>query len=372
MKTYRILAINPGSTSTKLALFDDDQLLLESKAVHESAMLQSFSSMEEQMQYRADGISKALSDAGYDVSTVDVYVGRGGGLKPCEGGTFLIDDVVVNDARTVQASKSGGAAFGPQIASLFADRYGKTAYFVNSPDVDEFDDLARVTGIPGIYRTSRFHTLNHKETAARDATAQGRRYDEMNYIVAHIGGGISVAAHMHGRAVDATDLMGGDSPMAPTRSGCLPAVQLAEMCFSGNYTYDDIYKIVTTTGGLVAHLGTSEMPEIHQMIKTGDKYAELIYDALIYQLAKYIGSMAAVLSGNVDAILLTGGIAFDKNLVHRLTQRIQFIAPVRVYPGSFEMEAMAAGALRVLRGEENVKTYTGKPLFEGFDHLKKN
>jgi butyrate kinase len=237
---------------------------------------------------------------------------------------------------------------------------------VNPPDVDEFQDLARITGIKGLYRVSHLHALNQKETAIRYAASIGARYEDLNLVVAHIGGGISVAAHRKGRMIDGNDIVGGEGPMAPTRAGSLPAADLIRLCFSGKFSEKELLARCMKNGGFVDHLGSSDALEIKERIKQGDAYAKLAYHAMIYQIIKSIGAMAAALEGEVDGILLGGGLAHDGELVDKITAACSFIAPVHAFPGEFEMEAMASGALRALRGEEIVKTYSGEPVWRGF------
>ena len=223
------------------------------------------------------------------------------------------------------------------------------------------------SGLHDVSRESRGHPLNQKEVGIRYAAEIGRRYEDLNLIISHIGGGITVTAHRKGLMVDSTDVINGDGPMAPTRAGAIPATAIIKMCYSGKYTESQMYDRITKNGGLVDHLGTADVREIQERIKKGDGYAKLIYDAMIYQIAKNIGAYATVLMGRVDAILLTGGVVHDIYLVERIAGRVRYIAPLKVYAGEFEMEAMAAGALRVLTGQEQPRTYTGVPVWNGFE-----
>jgi butyrate kinase len=234
--------------------------------------------------------------------------------------------------------------------------------------VDEFQDVARVTGMKEITRTSHLHALNQKETAIRHAASINKKYEDINLVVAHIGGGISVAAHRKGKMIDGNDNVGGDGPMAPTRTSSLPTAGLVRLCFSGKYTEKQLLERCMKNGGFVDLLGTADAIEVVKRIENGDAYATIVYDAMIYQIIKAIGAMAAALAGSVDGILLGGGLARDKSLVEKITRSCSFIAPVTAYPGEFEMEAMAAGALRVLKGEETVKTYSGVPVWKGFSN----
>ena len=365
---YKILAINPGSTSTKIALFEGDQEIFKKNVVHEAVDLAKYATVADQLDYRVNTILSVCSEQGVDLASCDAFVGRGGGLNSCPGGTYE-----VNETMLAHAKRGGGnhpASLGCQIAQKFASQYGKRAFIVNAPDTDEFQDVARVTGLHDVFRTVSIHALNQKETAIRVAKDLGKTYETANFIVCHIGGGVSITAHCQGKMIDSNGIINGEGPMAPTRSGALPAVDLMDLCYSGKWTRDEMYKRITKSGGFVDLLGTSEATDVTAMIDSGNKYAELVYDAFIYQIGKEIGAMAAVLHFDVDAILLGGGIVHDKRVVDGLTQMCGKIAPIRAYPGEFEMEALAAGALRALRGEEPIKTYTGVNVFQGFDHLK--
>lgn len=364
----KVLAINPGSTSTKIAVFDGDKEIFKKSVVHDSDKLATFATVSDQLPYRVETILEVCEEQGVDISDCAAFVGRGGGLNSCEGGTYT-----VNAKMLEHAQRGGGnhpAALGSQISNSFAKQYGAKAFIVNPPDVDEYEDKARLTGLSDIFRTVSIHSLNQKETAIRVAADLGKTYEQANFIVCHIGGGVSVTAHRRGRMIDSNGIINGEGPMAPTRSGALPAVPLIDMCFSGEYTRDEMYKRVTKSGGFVDHVGTSETLELVDMISAGNKYAELVYDAFQYQIAKEVGSMAVALEGEVDAIILTGGIAHDKDVCANLKRMCGFIAPVEVRAGEFEMEALAAGAVRVLSGAEQPKAYTGEPVFKNFEHIK--
>ena len=341
----KIFAINPGSTSTKIALFEDDRMVFSRNVSHDAEELKKFKEIRDQFPYRKETILKELADAGQTLENTDAFVGRGGGLVNIVGGTYTVNDKLLEHARTCFTVKHP-ATLGAQLAYDFARTYGGQPFVVNPPD------------------------LNQKEIGIRYAASKGKKYADMNLIICHIGGGISVTAHQKGKMVDSNDIAQGDGPMAPTRCGALPVKDVVKMCFSGKFTEREMYDKITKTGGLVDHLGTSDAREVCRMIEQGSAYAKLIYDAMIYQIAKTAGSMAAVLCGEVDGIILTGGIAHDKYLVEQLTRRLQFIAPITVMAGEFEMEALAAGARRVLLGEEPALEYTGKPVWNGFDAEK--
>ncbi len=365
----RILAINPGSTSTKIAVFDDEEKIYHLDITHDTEKLSEFKVLSDQFDYRKDMIIDAVAAEGFDFKDFTAFVGRGGGFNPCSGGTYAVNELMLehSGSRPFHA-----ATLGPILANNFAATYDKPAFVVNPPDVDELEPIARVSGIAALPRSCSFHALSHKEVGLRAAEKMGKSYRDVNLVIAHIGGGTSVAAHKKGRVVDADNLIFGEAPMAPTRAGVVPPGKLVSLCFSGEYSEKEIKDLFIKNGGMVNHLGTSEVLKVKEQIEQGDRYAKLIYDAMIYQVAKSIGAYAAVLHGEVDAIVLTGGISRDGYLIKTLTNMVEFIAPVDVYPGELEMEALASGALRVIRGEEKPLEYTGEPVWEGFDSYKKN
>ncbi len=360
----KILAVNPGSTTTKIAVFEDEEKVFSEDVVHDAKTLEGFHGIMDQLDYRRDMIVEKLKAAGYGIADFDAFSGRGGSVNPCGGGTYRVTEKVVSDA---SSNAFHPATLGSVIVNEFAKMTGKPAFMVNPPDVDEFQPVARITGVKDVYRESRFHALSHKEVGKRAAKELGKTYETVNLIVAHIGGGVSVAAHKKGKVVDANDALNGDGPMAPTRSGMLSPGAVADMCFSGKYTQKDMKDLLRKNGGFVSHFGTSDAREVLAMAKAGNAKALLVFNALIYGIAKYIGSFAAVLHGEVDAIVLTGGIARSEELVGGLKKMVGFIADFIVYPGEFEMEALAHGAYRVLTGTEEPVVYTGEPLWTGED-----
>ena len=366
MKNYKVFAINPGSTSTKIAMFEGEKEIFSRNISHDAEKLKEFKEISDQLPYRKEMILDVLKEEGQTLEGVDAFSARGGGLVNVEGGVFAIGDKLLEHARTCYTVKHP-APLGAQLADAFSKTYGGNAYVVNPPDVDEFSDLARVTGWKGVYRESRIHALNQKEIGIRYAASRGNKYEEMNLIICHIGGGISVTAHQKGKMVDSNDIAQGDGPMAPTRCGAIPVKEVMKACFTGNCTEKELYEKITKSGGLVDHLGTSDAREVRGMMEQGNAYAKLVYDAMIYQIGKCAGSMAAVLEGDVDGIIFTGGISHDGYLVEKLTGMLRFIAPVTVMAGEFEMEALAAGALRVLNREETAREYTGIPVWNGFN-----
>ncbi|MCI2049569.1 MAG: butyrate kinase [Lachnospiraceae bacterium] len=363
---YRVFAVNPGSTSTKIALFDGEECLFSRNVSHEAEKLAEFGTVAEQLPYRRDMILELLKENGISLEGVDAFVGRGGGLLSMEGGVYEIDGLVLEHARTCANGVIHPATLGPQIADALAKQYGAREFVVNPPDVDELQDLARMTGIDGVYRTVHLHALNLKETAIRHAASMGRKYEECNFVVCHIGGGVSVSAHRRGRMVDGYDIVGGEGPMSPTRCGAVSASDLMTYMKDGEKTPKDILALCHKSGGFVSLLGTSDAREVTARAEAGDKKAEMAWNTMIYQIAKGIGAMASVLKGDVDGILLGGGMVHSEDLVEQIRGYCGYIAPVTAYPGEFEMEAMAAGAIRVLKGEEQAKHYTGKPGWNGF------
>lgn len=365
--SYRVFAINPGSTSTKVAMFDGDRCLFSKNVAHDAAELAKFKGMPEQLPYRRDMILGLLKDEGLTLDGVDVFVGRGGGLLSVQGGTYEIDDLILDHARRCANGVVHPATLGPQLANEFAKEYGGKAFVVNPPDTDELQDLARMTGIKGVYRTVHLHALNLKETAIRHSKeVLGKKYEECNFVVCHIGGGISVSAHREGKMIDGYDIVGGEGPMAPTRCGSISVYDLLDYMEASGTDAKSARKLCSRTGGFVSHLGISDAIELTDRAAKGDKYADMIWNTMIYQIEKGIGAMAAALKGKVDGILLGGGMVHDDDLVESIRRGCSWIAPVSAYPGEFELEAMAAGALRVLSGEEPAKAYTGVPVFSGF------
>ena len=362
---WRVLVINPGSTSTKVGLFDGDRAVFTVNVAHEASELAKFAGVSDQLPYRVGLIEQALAENGVELASIDAFVGRGGGLLPLPGGTYVVDDVLLDHATRGANGVQHPAQLGPQIAHAFAGRVGRPAFVVNPPDTDELCDEARMTGVRGVYRHVHLHALNLKETAIRHAASAGRAYEECRFVVCHIGGGISVSAHDRGRMVDGADIVGGEGPMAPTRCGALPVAEVLDYLDAGHATAD-VRRMCMKTGGFVDLLGTSDALEVSRRAEAGDEACRRAWDAMVYQICKEIGAMAAALGGNVDGILLGGGMVHNKCLVCAIEERCGWIAPVFAYPGEFELEAMAAGARRVLDGDEEPLRYTGKSVFDGF------
>ncbi len=355
---FRILVINPGSTSTKIAVYLDDDVVFQETISHDSGELAKFGGVLDQYQLRLDAILQALERHGEPLGALRAVIGRGGLLKPVEGGVYEVNDEMVHDlidGRSVPHASNLGAPLAREIAVRAGP--GVRAYIADPIVVDEMWPVARLSGLPDIPRRSIFHALNQKAVARQAAKDMGSRYEDVNLVVAHLGGGITVGAHLKGRVVDVSNGLDGEGPFTPERAGALPALGVVGLCFSGKYGEDDMMKKLVGGGGLVAHLGTSDAVEVERRIDAGDEHARLVYEAMAYQVAKEIGAYAAVLSGDIDAIVLTGGLAHSRRLVGWISDRVDYIAPVMVYPGENEMQALAGACLRVLRGEE-ARAYT--------------
>ncbi|WP_461637306.1 butyrate kinase [Labilibaculum euxinus] len=357
METRRILAINPGSTSTKIAVFQGDKSVFLKNIKHSNEELAQFGKISEQFEFRKNIIMKELVDAEIQIDLIEAVVGRGGLVKPIESGIYSVNERLKEDLRIgvlgEHASNLGGL-----IADNIAQALPRAkAYIADPVVVDEMIDVARISGHPEFQRVSIFHALNQKAIGRAFAQSVDKKYEEINVIVAHLGGGISVGAHCKGRVIDVNNALDGEGPFSPERSGTLPAGALAKLCFSGDYTLEDVKKMIKGEGGLVAHLGTNDAYDVELKAKAGDANAKLIQDAMSYQVGKSIGEMATVLKGKVDGILLTGGIAHNPDLVNYIKEMVSFIAPVVVYPGEDEMKALAMNGYMVLRGEIQPREY---------------
>jgi butyrate kinase len=370
-KTHRILTINPGSTSTKASIYEDDVEVWDANVVHSTEELAAIETIREQGPYRRDAVLAAMKEAGYEPTGFDAVVGVGGvGLAGVEYGTYSVNGAMLKDA-SVGRYGTHPNNLGVIISAELAEACGAPAYAAGMASSEEFEDVAHVGGFVDTPRRCMVHMLNTKEVAIRHAASLGADYSELNLVIAHVGGGITVAAHRAGKVIDATDGIAQDGPMSPNRPGTVALIPFVDLCFADGATKDSIKKRVMAHGGLLDHLGTVDVPEIKKMIDAGDEYAKLVYDALLYQVAKHVGMFAAVLKGKVDYVILTGGLMKDDYGVKYITEMVDWIAPVAVYPGELEQEALAAAALRVLRGKEELLTYTGTPVWSGFDHLSR-
>jgi len=357
MEEQRILAINPGSTSTKIAVYQGTKSIFLKNIKHSSEELQPFATVVEQFSFRKEIILQELKEAEIRIDLITAIVGRGGLVKPIESGVYEVNDALIND---LHESKLGEHAsnLGGLIANDIAKSLGSARAFIADPVVvDEMEDVARFTGHPKFLRHSIFHALNQKAIARKYAKSVDKPYEELNLIIAHLGGGISVGAHKKGRVIDVNNALDGDGPFSPERTGTLPCGQVATLCFSGEYTHDQVKKMIKGEGGFVSYLGTNDAYEVEMKVKDGDEEAKKVHDAIGYQLGKEVGSLSTVLKGEVDAILFTGGMAYDKILIDYIKEMIGFIAPVVVYPGEDEMEALAMNGYMVMKGEVEPKVY---------------
>ena len=351
----KILVINPGSTSTKIAVYENETPLLVRNIRHTVDELAPFATIADQFEFRKSLVMSQLEKEGIPFE-FDAIIGRGGLVKPISGGVYEVNEAMKQD--TVHAMRTHACNLGGLIADDLAKALPGCRAFIADPGVvDELNDVARISGSPLLPRITIWHALNQKAIARRFAAEHHTRYEELDLIVCHLGGGISVAVHQHGRAIDANNALDGEGPFSPERAGTLPAGQLIDLCFSGKLTKDELKKRISGRAGLTAHLGTTDVPAIVRSIEEGDRHAELVLDAMIYNVAKSIGAAATVLCGKMDAILLTGGIAYSEYVVSRLIKRISFLAPVYIYPGEDEMEALALNALGALRNELPVIVY---------------
>ena len=353
-----ILVINPGSTSTKMAVYEDERPLVLRSISHSQEELAPFDDVLQQREYRKQLVLNELQRCGIELQ-FDAVIGRGGLVKPIEGGVYEINQRMLDDTYSGIALHNHACNLGCLIAHEIASQIPGCRSFIADPGVvDELNDYARISGSPLMNRICIWHALNQRAIARRFAQEVGKRYEDLDLIICHMGGGISVAAHQHGKAVDANNALDGEGPFSPERAGSLPACDLIRLCFSGKYNEKQLLKRIAGKAGLNAHLGTTNVKEIEQRITDyGDKHAELILDAMIYHLAKNIVGLGAVFCGKVDAILLTGGLARSEYVISRLRKRIDFLAPVYCFPGEDEMEALALNALAVLRGKREAKEY---------------
>lgn len=367
MNEYTILTVNPGSTGTKIGLVCGEKIILDLNIDTLPGEFDNCKNFAEQAPLREKKIFDILTESGVDLSRIDAVSGRGVGVYSCTGGTYAIDELAYSHAYNDAAGIHHAATLGIVLAKNIADKLGKPAYFVNPMSTDELSDVARMTGVKGLYRSSRAHPLNMKQVAIHHSKQQGKRYEDCNYVIMHMGGGVSIGAHQKGKAIDQTRIGDGQGPISPNRAGDL-CINDIEMLMQRGMSFDEINTLAQRKGGLYNLTGTDDLRIIkNELIPSGDKMAGLAYEAMAYTMVKWAAMMAGALKGKVDAVLLTGGLANDKELVEQLKKELSWIAPVYDYPGSYETEALSSGAIRVLSGEEEVKKYTGKPVWEGFD-----
>ena len=364
-KIWKILVINPGSTSTKISLFENERLCFEKSLFHDAPELLKYPHVNGQMPFRYGVIMDILRQEGVDPAQIDVFVGRGGSAHTQPGGVTRIDQRLYDDTEAAVGGSEHPAKLGVMLAWQFAREFGRDAYTLNPTNVDEYGDYARLTGIKGVYRVPHSHVLNQKAVAEYHAQSLGRRYEDCNFIVAHIDGGITVSAHDHGRMVDGNMGADGEGAFTPTRIGSVPVLTLLD--YLETHSADDVRLMCSRAGGFVSLFGTSNSDVIHAKVEAGDRKACLVWNTMIYQVCKMIGEMSAVLCGKVDGILLTGGLMRFADVAEGIRTRCGWIADISVYPGEMEQEALAWSVLKVLRGEAQAMTYSGKPVWSGFD-----
>jgi butyrate kinase len=354
---YRILAINPGSTSTKFAVYFDEECVLKKSIKHSFDELLGYKNVVDQFDFRKGLIIDAIVENGIDVDKIKYIIGRGGITYPLESGVYRVNNLMLKHVREGILGEHA-SNLGPMLADYIALQIPGARAFIADPVVtDEMEEVARIAGHPKFERRSVFHALNQKATARMHAMKVGRKYEDLNLIIVHLGGGISVGAHQKGKVIDVNNALNGEGAFSPERSGTLPVGQLIEICFSGKYTEDQIKSMAVGEGGFVSYLGTNDAREVEEMVKSGNKKAAFIQEALFYQVSKMIGEMAVVLEGKADAILLTGGLAFNKSVEGYIRSKAGFIAPIYSYPGEDELEALAMNALLAAKGEVEIKEY---------------
>lgn len=354
---FKSLIINPGSTSTKIGVFDDETMLFDETLRHPTEVIDQYDTIVSQKDFRKEVILNILEEKNFDIKTLDVVVGRGGLLKPIPGGTYAVTDELVKDL--VEAKRGEHASnLGGIIAKEIADELDLPAYIVDPVVVDELQEVARLSGHPKMPRTSIFHALNQKAVAKRYAKEKGVKYEDLNLIIVHMGGGVSVGAHNHGKVIDVFNALDGDGAFSPERVGSVPNGELVRLCYSGEYTEKEMMKQLVGKGGYNAYIGSNDARDVEELaFNQNDEFAKLVLDAFIYQIGKDIGAQATVLEGKVDQIILTGGIAFSDYVPAELSRKTGFIAGMTVYPGEDELLALVQGALRVLNKEEEEKVY---------------
>lgn len=352
----KILAINPGSTSTKIAVYNGELCLFEDTVRHQGEEMLAYETIVDQLEFRLKIILEKLDERKISLDELTAIVGRGGMLKPLSGGTYEVSQEIINDLK-VGVQGQHASNLGGLLASKISEMNNTKAYIVDPVVVDELEPEARLTGFHGVERRSIFHALNQKAVAKKHAESLKKPYEEMNFIVAHLGGGISVGAHCRGRVIEVNNAVDGEGPMSPERAGTLPSGSLVDICFSGKNTQEEVEKMINGKGGIMSHLGINDNRDVVKLASEGNEKAALVQKAMIYQIAKAIGECSAVLRGEVDAILITGGIAYEKQLVKDVENYVRFIAPVTAYPGEDEMEALVKGVLRVINGVESIKIY---------------
>ena len=366
-QSFRMLVINPGSTSTKISLFINEKHCFERSVFHDAPVLLQYPHVNGQVPFRYQVILDILKEEGVDPASIDVFIGRGGSAYSQPSGVTVIDQRLYEDTEKAVGGSEHASKLGVMLAWEFVKNYGKPAYTLNPTNVDEYDELARLTGIKGLYRIARSHVLNQKAVAEHHAAKLGKRYEDCNLIVAHIDGGNTIGAHAHGRMVDGTMGADGEGPFSPTRIGHVPVLELLD--YLETHSLEDVRRMCSRSGGFVSLFGTSNSDTVHALVEQNDPKACLVWNTMIYQICKSIGEMSTVLCGKVDGIVLTGGLMRFNDIAEGIRQRCEWIAPVSVYPGEMEQEALAFAVLKVLRGQAEAMTYSGKPVWNGFEGM---
>lgn len=365
MKDFKILVINPGSTSTKLSLFINEMCLFTEDVFHDSSILKEFSHINDQLDYRMKVVREFIKKNQIDLTDLDAVASRGGPCFSVNGGTYEVNDRLIEDTKEAKGGLYHSSMLGVQMAKRIQNEYGGRILMSDPTVVDEYSDLARVTGIDGIYRRAICHALNLKAVAKKHARLLQRSYEDLNLIVCHIDGGITITAHEHGRMVDGNDGGGGDGPFTPTRMGGMAVTDVVRYLW--DRPKEEMMNLCSVTGGFSNYFNTSNSDEIHKLVESGDAKAARVWNAMIYQICKAIGSMSTVLKGEVDGILLTGGLMRFEDIAAQIKDRCAWIAPITVYAGEYEQEALALNALEVLKGDKQALIYSGKPVWDGFE-----
>ncbi|NKF07787.1 butyrate kinase [Clostridium gasigenes] len=352
----KLLIINPGSTSTKIGVYEGEKEILEETLRHSSEEIEKYKTIYDQFEFRKEVIINVLKEKNFDINTLDAVVGRGGMLKPMEGGTYAVNEQMLEDLK-VGVQGQHASNLGGILSNQIGKELGIPAFIVDPVVVDELQPIARLSGTPEIPRKSKFHALNQKAVAKRYGKESGKGYENLNLIVTHLGGGVSVGAHKNGKVIDVNNALDGDGAFSPERAGAVPVGDLIKLCYSGKYSESEVCSRMVGKGGFVAYLNTNDVRDVLKLVSEGNKEAEVIYNAFIYQVAKNIGEMATVLEGKVDAIIITGGIAYSEKVIADIKKRVGFISKIVVYPGEDELLALAQGAIRVISGEEEAKIY---------------
>ena len=357
----RMLVINPGSTSTKISLFEDEREIFEESPFHDAPVLLQYKSVNDQVPFRKKIILDMLAEHGVEPQSIDIFIGRGGSAQTQHAGVTVINERLYQDTVDAVGGSEHAAKLGVMLAYELCREYGGKMYTADPTNVDELCDLARLTGISGVYRKAQTHALNQKAVARFHAEKLGKRYEDCNFIVCHIDGGITVNAHEHGRMVDGNVGAGGDGPFTPTRIGSVPVLALLD--YIEQHSLAEVRLMCSRAGGFVSHFGTSDSDVIHRMVEEGDEKARLVWNTMIYDICKYIGAMSSVLCGRVDGILLTGGLMRFKDVLEGIQKRCGWIAPITVYPGEMEQEALCYAVCDALEGKTSIRTYTGAPVW---------